>query len=303
MPGVPLASLPEAVRRTMEEIGPVWGRDIGRHRQTVVDAYTPLAARASKEGVRIERELAYGEHPRQRLDVFQPQAARAADVLLFFHGGAYVRGAKSVNGEIYDNVPTWFARQGVLALNVEYRLAPEARYPAGAEDVALAVQWAIAHAGRYGGNPARIFLMGHSAGGTHVGTYALDPRAPQPAAKELAGLILVSARLRADTLADNPNAAAVRAYFGDDPAVLESASPVTHAARCAVPLFIAIAEYENPYLDVYGAELLHRVALARKRAPRFLRLTRHNHTSMVAHFNTGEEILGREILDFMARGE
>lgn len=302
MSGAPLASAPEALRRIMAEIGPVWGRDIRAHRQQVIDAYTPLAARASKEGVRIERELAYGAHPRQRLDVFQPQEARDADVLLFFHGGAYVRGAKSVNGEIYDNVPTWFARHAVLALNIEYRLAPEARYPAGAEDVALAVQWALANAGRYGGNPRRIFLMGHSAGATHVGTYALDPRAPQPPAKEVVGLILVSGRLRADVQPDNPNADAVRAYFGDEPAALEAASPVTHAARCAVPLFIAIAEFENPYLDVYAAELLHRVASTRKRAPRFLRLTRHNHTSIVAHFNTGEEILGREILDFMARG-
>lgn len=287
----------------MAEIGPAWGRDIGRHRQLVIDTYTGLLAGAPKAGVRITRELAYGAHPRQRLDVFRPEAARDADVLLFFHGGAYVRGAKSVNGEIYDNVPTWFARQGLLALNVEYRLAPEARYPDGAEDAALAVRWALAHAAEHGGNPARIFLMGHSAGATHVATYALDPRAPLAPASELAGLILVSGRLRADVRPDNPNAEAVRAYFGgDDPALLDAASPVTHAARCAVPLFIAIAEYENPRLDIYAAELLHKVALARGHAPRFLRLTGHNHTSIVAHFNTAEETLGREILDFMARG-
>jgi acetyl esterase len=77
---------------------------------------------------------------------------------------------------------------------------------------------------------------------------------------------------------------------------------VTYAEACELPVFLAIAEYENPYLDVYGAEFFYRVAAARKQAPRFLRLLKHNHTSMVAHFNTGEELLGREILDFLATG-
>ena len=95
---------------------------------------------------------------------------------------------------------------------------------------------------------------------------------------------------------------AVRAYMGADASLYDSRSPVTHASDVELPVFIAIAEYENPYLDVYGAELLHKLSLVRRRAPRFLRLTRHNHISLIAHFNTGEEILGREILDFIARG-
>ena len=93
--------------------------------------------------------------------------------------------------------------------------------------------------------------------------------------------------------ADNPNAAAVKAYFGDDESLYEARSPVTHAAHLDVPVFIAVAEHENPLLDVYGAEFLHRVSAARGRAPRFMRLPDHNHISIVAHFNSGEETLGR----------
>ena len=77
---------------------------------------------------------------------------------------------------------------------------------------------------------------------------------------------------------------------------------MTHAAGSKLPTFIVIAEFENPLLDVYGAELLHRMSVAARRAPRFMRLTRHNHTSIVAHFNTGEDLLGNEILDFIATG-
>ena len=68
---------------------------------------------------------------------------------------------------------------------------------------------------------------------------------------------------------------------------------MTHAAVSVLPVMIAIAEFENPLLDVYGLELAHRIAAARRRAPRFMRLAGHNHISLVAHFNTVEDTLGR----------
>ena len=67
-------------------------------------------------------------------------------------------------------------------------------------------------------------------------------------------------------------------------------------------VFIVTAEYDNPYLDVYGAELAHRLGELHKRAPRFRRMTRHNHISLVAHFHSDEEILGLEILEFIECG-
>ena len=96
---------------------------------------------------------------------------------------------------------------------------------------------------------------------------------------------------------------AARAYYGTDVALYEARSVVTHAARLDVPLLLAVAEYENPLLDVHAAEMLYRVSAARGRAPRMVRLPRHNHTSIVAHIDTAEDRLGGEILDFIARGE
>jgi acetyl esterase/lipase len=298
----PLASLPDAARAELERIGPIWGRDIPSHRDIVFRLYAPLLAAARKSGVQVSRDVAYGTHARHRLDVFRPAGASDADVVVFVHGGAFVRGDKCATEHIYDNVLYWFARQGCVGFNVEYRLAPEAQYPGGAADVAAAVGWVREHARSHGGNPARIFLVGHSAGATHAAAYACDPVARPAAGPGVAGLVLISGRLRADARADNPNAAAVRAYFGADESLYEARSPVTHAAMLDVPVFIAVAEHENPLLDVYGAEMLHRVAAARNRTPRFLRLAGHNHISIVAHFNTEEEILGREILDFFAEG-
>ncbi|MFM0213522.1 alpha/beta fold hydrolase [Paraburkholderia sediminicola] len=309
----PLGSLSATLRQRFAQIGPVWGRDINTHRDLVIDAYSPLvaAARDGGESFEVARDTPYDGHERQRLDVFASAQTREkgnADVVLFVHGGAFLRGSKSFNGLIYDNVSRWFARQGCVALNVEYRLAHEAPYPAGADDVAAALAWAQKHVAEFGGNPQRIFLVGHSAGGAHVATYLCDPLFARlrESASAVAGAVLISARLAADVLPDNPNAAGVRAYFGADETRYAARSPLTHAAHFDTPLMVVVAEYENPYLDAYGAAFFERVLQARQRAgdaapnraPRFMQMLRHNHTSVVAHFDSGETLLGDAMLDF-----
>lgn len=311
----PLGSLSAALRQRFAQIGPVWGRDINAHRNLVIDAYSPLVAAARDAGESFEaaRDIAYGDDERQRLDVFASEETRRtghADVVLFVHGGAFLRGSKSFNGLIYDNVSRWFARRGCVALNVEYRLAPHAPYPSGADDVAAALAWAHAHVAAFGGNPQRIFLVGHSAGGAHVATWLCDPlfAARRESAPRVSGAVLISARLLADVRPDNPNAAGVRAYFGDDESRYAARSPLTHAALFDTPLMVVVAEYENPYLDAYGTAFFERVLLARQskgdaaapRAPRFMQMLRHNHTSVVAHFDSGETMLGDAMIDFFA---
>lgn len=286
----------------MYEIGPIWGSDIQKHRDVVVAAYSPVLVAAPKAGVTIVRDQAYGPHPRQVLDVLAPAGTKGAPVVMFVHGGAFVRGDKRINDEIYDNVLIWFARHGYVGVNIEFRLAPESPWPGGADDIALAVDWAKANIAAHGGDPASIFVIGHSAGGTHVATHAWDPGAGY-LGRDVKGIVLLSARLRADVLAENPNAPGVRAYFGADESTFEARSPLMYAGASALPVMLAIAQYENPLLDLYGLEAAHRIAVARRKAPRFMRLAGHNHISIVAHFNTIEDTLGREILDFFERLE
>lgn len=294
----PLGSLPRQSRDLLNQIGPVWGQDIHRHRDMVIEAYTPLAARGEKAGVRIVRDVPYGPHERHVVDVFCDENVVSSPVLLYLHGGAFIRGAKRANSELYDNLCYWFARQGMVVVNVEYRLAPEAQYPAGSTDLALAVDWCRENIGRYGGDRDRLLLMGHSAGATHVGTYLVDPVMKHPPIAAIRGAILLSGRLRADAREDNPNAAGVRAYYGDDPLLYPDRSPVSYVERAKVPIFIAVAQFENPWLDVYGAEFAYRLGASRGRLAEFVRMNGHNHISMVAHFNSGEEFLGRRIARF-----
>ncbi|WP_027795159.1 alpha/beta hydrolase [Paraburkholderia acidipaludis] len=305
----PLGALAPEQRKVLAECGPRWGDDINGNRQKVVDFYTPVLARASKGHVSVQRDVSYGPHPRHVMDIFlpgpesvdSPPGSAGRDAVVFVHGGAFVRGQKSVNGEIYDNVCYWFARQGLVAFNVEYRLAGEGPYPGGAEDVRDALASIHRQAAVLGFDPARVFLIGHSAGGSHAAACLLDPAVASRAdGPPVAGLVLISGRLVADVRPGNPNAGPVRAYFGDDTSLYAQRSPLSHVACSGVPLMIAVAEYENPYLDEYGAMFFLEALRHRGVPPRFIQMRGHNHTSIVAHFNSGEDYLGREILHFFA---
>lgn len=298
----PFGSLPPEHAAALAAIGPVWGTALGPHRDLVISAYTPLVAAADNSGITVHRDLPYGDAARQVLDVFEPAGPAPAggrDVVLFVHGGAFIRGSKSTNGHIYDNLPYWFAHQGCVAVNVEYRLAGEAPYPGGALDVGAAIAWAGENIERHGGSAKRLFPVGHSAGGTHVATLLLDPLLEGTPGREVAGAVLISPRTQADVLPGNPNAAGVRAYFGDDESLYGQRAPHAHVTRARQPFMIVTAQYENPYLDFYGAAFALALGQATGTMPRYVQMPLHNHTSLVAHFNSGEEFLGREILRFM----
>jgi len=288
-----LAQIPKSLLDRMAEIGPCWATDVAGHVCEMVEAFTPVLALAPKEGVDVTCNLSYGKDARQVLDVYRPITAVGAPVLLFFHGGAFVDGQKDRSPEIYSNVLFYLARHGIVGLNVEYRLAPEHRYPSGTEDVRLAVAWARANAAAFGGQARAVFLMGHSAGAAHTGSYAYTSTDP------VSGHIVVSGRVRAETWVGNPNAAKVAAYYGSDPSILEQASQVNLVHKGCPATMIAVAEFENPFLDVHCAELYYRLAQLNARAGPFLRLKGHNHTSIIASMNTADERLGREILQFI----
>ena len=291
-----------ALRVLYDRIGPDWARDAGAGRQQLLEKLEPLLDEsARRDGVVGEGPWSYGEDARQVLDLYRLSGEKVRPVLVFMHGGGYVRGDKDITPRVYANVARWFAAQGYLAVNMEYRLAPAAPYPAGVEDLAAAVAWIRRGAHRLRADPERIFLVGHSAGGTHVAHFALASDLAREMRRHVSAAAILSGRLRADVLPANPNASGVRAYFGDDADEYERLSPVNMAHAEAMPLFIAVAEHENPLLDCYGAEFFMRLRACGNRRSQFMSVPRHNHLSIVAHFGSGEETLGRLLCDFFAR--
>lgn len=152
-----------------------------------VDMLTPTGVYAR------EQDIAYGPAARQRLDVYRPKEDRSAGlpVVVFFYGGSWRRGSKG----LYRFVGEYLARMGCVAVLADYRLFPEVRFPAFVEDGAAAVAWARANAARIGGDPARVFAMGHSAGAHTAVLLGLEPRYLATARlrpADLAGVIGIS---------------------------------------------------------------------------------------------------------------
>jgi acetyl esterase/lipase len=119
------------------------------------------------------RGQAYGPAPRQKLDVYVPRRqAGGAPVAVFFYGGAWDSGRR----QDYNWVGRALASRGFVTMVADYRLYPEVRYPDFLQDGALAVRWAADNAGRFGGDPERIVLVGHSAGAYNAVMLGLDRR-------------------------------------------------------------------------------------------------------------------------------
>lgn len=124
-------------------------------------------------------DIPYGEGPRQRLDIYLPQdnasppASNAGrPVVIFWYGGSWVRGDRGS----YRFVGAALAERGYVAVVPDYRLYPDVRFPDFLTDGAAAVAWVQKHIERFGGDPHRIVLMGHSAGAHMAASLALNDK-------------------------------------------------------------------------------------------------------------------------------
>ncbi|MCE9661087.1 MAG: alpha/beta hydrolase [Burkholderiales bacterium] len=192
---------------------------------------------------RPTRDVAYGPLPRQRLDVYAPVSPAPAPgwpVVVFFYGGSWTSGERAD----YKFVGEALASRGVLVLVADYRLYPEVRYPAFLEDSALALAWGMEHARSLGGNPRRLFVMGHSAGGYNAAMLALDPRwlaATGHAPAELAGWIGLAGAY--EFLPLGPDSPARPVFFHPDyPA---GTQPIDYAAPHSLKAFLGVPLHDK----------------------------------------------------------
>jgi acetyl esterase/lipase len=285
----------------MSEIGPRWSVNRSQNIETMIDRFSDVLRSVPRDDVKVIRSVSYGPHPRQELDVYGSNPSeKRRDAVLFVHGGAFMDGHRNRTDMVYSNVPVFFARHGIVGINVGYRLGNDAGYPGATDDVASALRWTKDHAEDLGIDPSRVFLMGHSAGAAHTGSYAYDRRRHPPEGPGIAGHIVLSGRVRAETLPENPNGEKVAKYYGtSDAAELHDLSPVAHIDAGSVATLVAWGEYENPLIDLHCAELVSRLSQAKRRSPPTVWLRGHNHTSTMAHIGTADQLLGDAMLDFV----
>ena len=134
---------------------------------TVLNAVTPSSTYEKSA------DIAYGDDPRQRLDVYKPQnTSSPAPVVVFFYGGSWNSGKRAD----YAFVGSALASRGIVTVVADYRLYPQVRYPSFIEDSAAAVAWTNSQIARFGGDAQHIFVMGHSSGAYNASMVALDKR-------------------------------------------------------------------------------------------------------------------------------
>ena len=293
-----MATLPPDVLEQLRTIG----RDFTPEAiDAVRDLLAPLHEAHEFRAPRVERDLRYGPDPRHQLDVHLPDTAPgSAPVLLFVHGGGFVGGDKSdPKLPYYDHLGGWAVRNGMVAVTMTYRLAPQYRWPSGAEDIAAAVAWTRTHIADHGGDPDRIVLAGQSAGAAHVASYlAGHAGAGSVGSEVLAGAVLLSGIYDPPTAERNFR---LHSYYGEDASAYAGRSAVPGLVASQVPLLLAVAELDLPDFHRQAVVLLDALIAARGVLPLFATVPDHTHLSEIFALGLDDDAFGAQWARFVHR--
>lgn len=219
-----------------------------------------LSVAAACPGQEVVRDIPYAEpaEARQVLDVHKPAGATKAPVVVWIHGGGWQQGDKAD----VQAKPKFFTDRGFVFVSTNYRFLPEVEMEAIVRDVAKAVGWVHRHIAAHGGDPARILVMGHSAGAQLAALVCTDERylkaegVPPAAIQGCVPVdgdtfdlpaIIATAELRATLHGQPPPDRGHRRKFGDDPRKFVDFSAVTHVAKGkGIPPFLILHVAGHP---------------------------------------------------------
>jgi len=263
----------------------------------------------------IVYDLSYWPSPeadpvKNRLDLFLPKG-KDWPLLVFVHGGEWISGDKSLKvmgSEIYRNIGRFFASQGIGTAVINYRLLPKVNWKSQILDVARAVAWLHANIRKYGGDPGRIFVMGHSSGAQLATRIALDPK-PLASLKDspnsLCGIIPVSGAGYDLTDEETYELAKKEALFeklfqrGDIPESLRrKLSPIKFANGKAPPFLIFYSEKEEKELQD-GSKKLDEALRQAGGSSQILEVPGEDHKTVVLSLSNPKLMPANAILVFL----
>jgi acetyl esterase/lipase len=231
--------------------------------------------------------------------VFARDGIAGAAVFVFVHGGGFVMGDKHTAGSpFYSNVGDFAARQGWVGVTMTYRLAPAHKFPSGAEDLALLVQWLRDNVAQYGGDPGKIFLSGQSAGAAHVASYVAHKRFHVAENGGIAGAVMMSGIY--DTLNTTPNDFH-RAYYGEERGLWGPASMQAGLINSEIPLLFTVSEFDPRDFQVAATRLAGEWGAAKGEFPPLHFLEGHNHLSPATSLGSPETEIEHLLGDFVRR--
>ncbi len=213
-------------------------------------ASAATADEAAATAVRTVPDLAYKsgdslsdyEKSRCQLDLYLPPSAKGVPAIVWLHGGGITGGSKSDGGTA--RVARFFAGKGIAMAAINYRLSPQATYPAYLDDTAAAFAWVKTHATEYGIDPAKVFLGGHSAGAYLAAMVGIDDRWLKPyqlAPDAIAGLIPVSGQIMTHF-----TIRAERGIKDQNVITADEAAPINHLRKDTPPWLILFGDKDWP---------------------------------------------------------
>ncbi|EDM36157.1 esterase/lipase/thioesterase family protein [Pedobacter sp. BAL39] len=263
--------------------------------------------------VRVSKNIAYTDamnDSRRQLNIYHQDLSKSvtsidgrdqADVLIFIHGGSWSSGKKETYWWLGRNL----AKKGVVTVIINYGLAPEQQYKQMAADCAAAVKWVSANIAKYGGNPDRIFLMGHSAGAHLAELINADPQYLKAVGfhGDIKGVVLNDAfgldmgEYMSHAEQDDNYYNFLRT-FSNDPATWILGSPLHY-----------IENVKNPHLIFYGDRTYPAIQIQSKRMANLLKtndvpvtlreIKRKKHVGMISQMVFSRNQLYGEIIDFL----
>lgn len=287
------SQVPPAIAQQLQQIGRVVAPP------PTAALYAPLQQKEPYTGVKVERDQRYGPDARHLLDVFASDTGAAGTrkpVLVFVHGGAFTAGNKRTgDSPFYDNVMLWAVANGMVGVNMTYRLAPQHPWPAAQHDIRDALGWVRQNIAARGGDLSRVYLMGHSAGAAHVAQYLGHGQFHVTPGSGLKGAILLSGLFDPSTAEANPP---LRSYFGADPSVYAARNALPGIAKSRVPVLLAFAELDPTDFHLQS-EQARGVLCQAGLCPPLLQLQGHSHMSEVYAINTPDRALTDAIRTFV----
>jgi triacylglycerol lipase len=286
------AQMPDDIAAKVKEIGRVIDPP------KTAPLYLPLHTKEPYEGVKVARDIKYGQDARNALDVFTPENLNGpAPVFVFIFGGGFVGGNKrGADSPFYDNIMLFAAKNGMVGVNANYRLAPANPWPAAIEDVAAVMKWVRQNVASHGGDPQRVFLAGSSSGASLVASYLGDPKLyPEPNNAGTKGVMLLAGTYDFTLFPALPN---IKQYLGEDASKYEARSPLTGLLKVDLPLFVSWAELDPPDIE-RQSRILYANLCNKARCPKRLFLPKHSHMSTLYAINTDDRQLADGMLEFI----
>lgn len=271
---------------------------------------TVLRLAPIKKKIRVKKHLAYlpDHHPKHRLDLFLPAKKTNFPMIQFIHGGYWNSGDKDLYPRLtglYSSIGRCFAARGIGVAIQNYRLVPEVSIEGQLEDVRQAFLWLTKNIDTYGGDPRKIFLMGHSAGALLAMMFCADA---SPLTKGKHDNILPKGYISLSGMVDVEHMPAVydkKLYkeitvptFGTDPENLKRHNPVNYLRRHLPPTLLLIGSKDEDFIienTKRGVEILKEHG----NIPFFHIIKPNDHRDMVLRIGSKEDNVSDFVEEFV----